>query len=71
MLNEQRLAQKIENVFDTCQQEVDNPDSSKELLAREIAKAVVEEIKELKINYVSGLTTTTGPVTGNFIYTLT
>lgn len=71
MLDEQRLSQKIENVFDTCQQEVDNPDSSKELLAREIAKAVVEEIKELKITYVSGLTTTAGPITGSFIYTLT
>ena len=70
MLNEERLAEKIENVFDKCQKETDNPDSSKTLLAREIAKAVVEEIKEFKITYVSGLTTTAGPVTGTITYTL-
>ncbi len=70
MLNEERLAKKIENVFDRCQQENDNPDSSKTLLAREIAKAVVEEIKELQITYVNGLTTTAGPVTGTIAYKL-
>lgn len=70
MLDEQRLATKIESVFDDCQQETDNPNSSKTLLAQEIAKAVVEEIKELKINYISGLTTTAGPVTGTITYTL-
>lgn len=70
MLDEQRLAAKIENVFDTCQQETDDPNSSKTLLAQEIAKAVVEEIKELKINYISGLTTTAGPVIGTITYTI-
>lgn len=71
MLDEQRLSKKIENVFDRCQQENDNPNSSKTLLAKEIAKAVVAEIKELQITYISGLTTTAGPVTGTITYTLT
>lgn len=70
MLDEKRLADKIESVFDKCQKETDDANSSKTLLAKEIAKAVVEEIKELKINYVSGLTTTAGPVTGTFTYEL-
>ncbi len=70
MLNEERLALKIENVFDRCQQENDNPNASKTLLAQEIAKAVVEEIKELQITYISGLFTTAGPVTGTITYTL-
>lgn len=65
-LNIERLKGKIIAVFDECQKETDNPQGSKELLAEKLATAIVEEIKELKITYTSGLTAPNGAVAGTF-----
>ena len=48
-LNEQRLEQKIVDVMEKCQQEVDDPNQSLQNFARELAKAIIEELKEADV----------------------
>jgi len=63
-LDQNRLKNKFKAVLDQTSAEDENPEESKELLASELAKAIVEEIKELQILYTTGLVAPTGPVTG-------
>ncbi|MRJ11389.1 hypothetical protein EDL98_09950 [Ornithobacterium rhinotracheale] len=65
-LNTERLKNKITSAMDKCQKEEDDPNRSKEEFAQALATAIVEEIKELKIIYTSGLIAPSsgGPVTG-------
>lgn len=64
-LDENRLANKFKTVLDQTKVEDDDPEASKNLLAEELAKAIIEEIKELQIIYTTGLIAPTGPVTGS------
>ncbi|MCK0202664.1 hypothetical protein MWN41_06480 [Ornithobacterium rhinotracheale] len=66
MLNENRLKNKIIAAMDKCQKEEDNPNRSKEQFASDLARAIVEEIKDLQIHYTSGLIAPSsgGAVTG-------
>ncbi|MDM1070894.1 hypothetical protein HX001_00140 [Empedobacter brevis] len=48
-LNEQRLEQKIVDVMEQCQQETDNPNQSLRNFARELAKAIIEELQEADV----------------------
>lgn len=48
-LNEQRLEQKIVDVMKQCQQEIDDPNQSLRNFARELAKAIIEELKEAEV----------------------
>lgn len=48
-LNESRLEQKIVDVMEQCQQETDDPNQSLQNFARELAKAIVEELKEADV----------------------
>lgn len=70
-LNTERLKQKILSVLEECSQETDNPNASINNFAENLAKAIVEEIKELKIIYISGLTAPNGAVVGTFNATIT
>ena len=45
-LNEQRLENKIVDVMEQCQQEIDDPNQSLRNFARELAKAIIEELKD-------------------------
>ncbi|MRJ09157.1 hypothetical protein EDL99_09840 [Ornithobacterium rhinotracheale] len=65
-LNTERLKNKIIAAMDKCQKEEDNPNRSKEEFASDLARAIVEEIKELQIVYTAGLIAPSsgGPVTG-------
>lgn len=71
-LNETRLANKIIAVMDECQKETNDPNASKVNFATKLAKAIVEEIKEAKINYTTGLTAPSGGglVTGTITHTI-
>ncbi|MCJ1809914.1 hypothetical protein [Flavobacterium covae] len=53
--------------MDECQQETTDPNQSKVNFANKLAKAIVEEIKQAKINYTTGLVAPPGggAVTGN------
>lgn len=66
-LDENRLKNKFKAVLDQTSEEESNPEESKDLLATELAKAIVEEIKELQIIYTTGLVAPTGPVTGTLV----
>ena len=48
-LNEQRLENKIVDVMEQCQQEIDDPNQSLRNFARELAKAIIEELKEADV----------------------
>lgn len=48
-LNEQRLANKIIQVMEQCQLEEDNPYASLQNFARELAKAIIEELEEADV----------------------
>ncbi|WP_281322152.1 hypothetical protein [Flavobacterium aestivum] len=66
-LNEVRLKNKIKAAFQAEQTEQLDHNASLERISDKIAQAVIEEIKELKITYTSGLIAPSGggPVTGN------
>jgi hypothetical protein len=65
MLSEDRLTQKF-NAAMSEQEESDDPEAARDRLARSLAKAVIEEIKEVKISYTNGLTAPNGAVGGTF-----
>ena len=48
-LNEQRLENKIVDVMEQCQQEIDDPNQSLRNFARELAKAIVEELQQAEV----------------------
>lgn len=60
-LNEQRLENKIVDVMEQCQQEIDDPNQSLRNFARELAKAIIEELKEADV--VGICPTNGGPLT--------
>ena len=71
-LNHGRLKGKIVDVLDECQNESDNPNTSKNLLADRLAAAMIEEMKQMSISYNSGLVAPSsgGAVTGTLNVTI-
>jgi hypothetical protein len=65
-LDKQRLEDKIEAILESCQQENQNANSSKNKFSSLLAAAIIEEVKNLTIVYKSGLIAPSsgGPVTG-------
>lgn len=70
-LSENRLKGKIVNIIDVIKVEEEDYEDVKNRFATDLAKAIVEEIKELKINYSSGLTAGSVAVTGIVNATIT
>lgn len=64
-LSKERLKQKLKTAFSHPHTET-NIDT----VAGEIAQAIIEEIKELKILYTSGLIAPNGAVTGQIKHTV-
>lgn len=58
-MNEADLAQKIKDVMNEIRTEQDNPDGSMNSFAEKLAKAIVDEVKKIKIV----ATAPNGPVT--------
>lgn len=66
-LDQQRLKTAIRVIVDYESEQEGDPEESRERFATNLAAAIISEIKQAKIVYVSGLTSATGgPVTGNF-----
>lgn len=67
MLDKNRLKGKIRAAFEYEQNEEEDANSSLDRIADKLATAIIDEIKELKINYSSGLVAPSsgGVVTGN------
>jgi hypothetical protein len=71
MLNKERLKGKIKAAFVQEQNEEQNANDSLERISEKLAMAIIDEIKELKITYTSGLTAPNGAVSGVLNYTVT
>jgi hypothetical protein len=70
MLNIARLKGKIKAAMVHEQTEENNHNDSVDRIAEKLATAIIEEIKEAKINYSSGLTAPNGPVGGTLNHTI-
>lgn len=70
-LNATRLKNAIKAAYVTAQAVDTNREDGLEAFAAALATAIVDEIKELQITYVNGLTAGATPVTGTFNDTLT
>lgn len=66
-LNQLRLKTKIKAAFQAEQTEESDYNASLDRISDKIAQAVIDEIKDLKINYTTGLIAPNGggPVTGS------
>lgn len=69
MLNEQRLKDKLIAAFNE-QDEQEDADAAISRIMGKVAAAIVSEIKELKIQYTTGLTAGSTPVTGQLQHTV-
>jgi len=63
-LDSNRLKAKIKEAFEAEQQEQNDHNTALDRIADKLAQAIVEEIKQLRINYSSGLLAPNGAVTG-------
>lgn len=70
MLDKDRLKAKIKAAFIKEQPTEEKPEDAADRIAEAIAQAVVDEIKNLKITYTSGLVAGTSSVTGTLNNTL-
>ena len=71
MLDEVRLKNKLKEALENITGAGDTREAQLEYWCEYVAKAIVEEIKEAKINYNNGLMAGATPVTGVFNHTVT
>lgn len=70
MLNVNRLKNKIKLAFEAEQTEEVDHNASLDRIAQKLAQAIVDEIKEAKVNYTAGLVSPNGAVTGALNHTI-
>ncbi len=70
MLDVNRLKNKIKLAFQAEQTEQVDHNASLDRISQKLAQAIVEEIKEAKVNYTAGLVSPTGAVTGTINHTI-
>ncbi len=70
MLDVNRLKNKIKQAFIDEQTEETDHNASVDRIAQKLAQAIVDEIKEAKVNYTAGLTAPNGAVTGTINHTI-
>ncbi len=63
-LDSNRLKAKIKEAFEAEQNEQNDHNTALDRIADKLAQAIVEEIKQLRINYSNGLLAPNGAVTG-------
>lgn len=70
-LNKARLKGKIKAAFLLAKAEEQSAETALDQLCEELASGIVDEVKELKISYTTGLTSATGGlVTGTLNHTI-
>lgn len=69
-LDESRLSEKIVSIIDIIKENETDAEAVKQKFADDLAKVIVEEIKELTINYTAGLNVGSSPVTGTINATI-
>ena len=70
MLDVNRLKNKIKLAFEAEQTEEVDHNASLDKKKKKLAQAIVDEIKEAKVNYTAGLVSPTGAVTGTINHTI-
>lgn len=70
MLDVNRLKGKIKQAFQAEQIEEQDHNESLDRISQKLAQAIVDEIKEAKINYTSGLIAPNGAVSGTINHTI-
>ncbi|MCC9071212.1 hypothetical protein LNQ49_06345 [Flavobacterium sp. F-65] len=70
MLSADRLKSKIRAAFEAEQNEEVDHNASLDRISSKLANAIVEEIKNAKIEYIAGLAAPNGPVTGTINHTI-
>lgn len=70
-LNKERLKLKIKEAFRAEQTEEESHEAALDRIADALASCFIEEIKEIKINYQSGLFAPNGAVTGSINASIT
>lgn len=70
MLDIDRLKNKIRTAFEVEQNEKIDHNASLDRISLKLATAIVEEIKNAKIQYQAGLVAPNGSVTGTIIHTI-
>ena len=63
-LDKNRLKDRLKQVYKSLKSSDLNEESGLDLLCQEMASAIIDEVKELKIMYQSGLAAPNGAVTG-------
>jgi len=69
-LDAARLEGKINTLLDSLSTNTDDPTAARRQFSKDLAAAIVEEVKEIKINYSSGLAAPNGAVAGTFNHTV-
>lgn len=69
-LDKVRLKGKIKTLLEALMLNEEDPAAAREQFATDLASAIVDEIKELKINYSGGLTAPNGAVGGVINHTV-
>lgn len=69
-LDANRLKEKIKAAFEAEQTEEENYDAALDRICGKIAQACIDEIKQAKIEYQSGLVAPNGAVTGIITHTI-
>lgn len=70
MLDVNRLKNKIKLAFQAEQTEQVDHNASLDRISQKLAQAIVDEIKEAKVNYTAGLVSPIGAVTGTINHTI-
>lgn len=70
-LNETQITAAVREAFAQVMNDEGDRDAALDKVAKSLAGVIVDAIKSAQITYTSGLTTSMGPVTGTFGYTIT
>lgn len=69
-LDKNRLKAQIKAAMEVEVLEKESPEASRDRIADAFAQAIVDEIKQLTINYVAGLSASAYPVVGTLQHTV-
>lgn len=70
-LNEAKITADIRAAFAQVMNDEGDRDAALDKVSQTLAGAIMDAIKAMQITYTTGLTTSMGPVTGTFGFTIT
>lgn len=70
-LNEAKITADIREAFAQVMNDEGDRDAALDKVAKTLAGSIIDAITSMQITYTTGLTTSMGPVTGTFGFTIT